>query len=83
MMRNKTNENRAKYTVANLALAVVIELDTGPGGEVRVGVAAEFGLQRSPGGTVRQLLKVIQGCLCPNLSWGTGLGILRKHTNYS
>lgn len=68
MVRNKTNRSRAKCTLANLALAVVIELDTGPGGEVRVGVAAEFGLQGSPGGTVRQLLKVIQGCLCPHLS---------------
>lgn len=30
--------------LADPAVAVVVELDTGPGGDVRVGVAAQFGL---------------------------------------
>lgn len=67
-MRNKTNRSKDKESLANLALTVVIELDTGPGGRVRVRVAAQFGLQGSPGGTVCQLLKVIQGFLSPHLS---------------
>ncbi|TNN50564.1 hypothetical protein EYF80_039204 [Liparis tanakae] len=47
---------------------VVVELDAGPGGDLRMGVAAQFGLQGAPAGAGRQLLKVIQGCLSPHLS---------------
>lgn len=53
---------------ADLACGVVIELDAGPGGEVGVRVAAEFGLQGSPGGAVCQIRKVHQGFLSPYLS---------------
>ena len=66
--QTNTDTLEVNETLTNLALTVVVELDAGPGGDLGVGVAAQFGLQGSPQGTVCQPLELIQGCLSPHLS---------------
>lgn len=80
-MRNKSNRYLENIKTAYLAITGVTEPDTGPGGDLRVRVAAQFGLQRSPGGTVCEPLKLIQRCLSPHLSWKTGGEQIRKNDN--
>lgn len=70
MCRDKQSRKTQIHSIrfADLALAVVIEFDAGPGGDVGVRVAAEFGLQGSPGGAVSQPFEVIQGRFSPLVS---------------
>lgn len=60
---------KIKWALPDLALTVVIELDTGPGRHVWVRVAADFCQQRPPGCTKCQSIKVVQSCLSPFISW--------------
>lgn len=82
-MCTREQEMRSKHKkLADLAVAVDVELDAGPGGDLGVGVAAEFGLQRPPRGAVGQTLKVVQRRLGPRLAWGAGarVGKYRNQT---
>lgn len=51
----------------HLALGAVVQPDAGPGHQLRVGVAAQLGLQGAPHRTVAQPLKLVQGVLGPHV----------------